>query len=55
MGKTMDKKYLILVDGKLATRRMTLWFALKDKKELEAKGYQRVSVAEEITLKEITQ
>lgn len=52
----MNRKYLILVDGKLATRRMTLARAIKDKKELEAKGYRLVSVAEEIdTLKEITQ
>lgn len=47
----MDKTYLIYVDGKFAARRATLKFALKDKRELEARGYQRVSVAEAITLK----
>lgn len=47
----MKKTYLILVDGKLAATRLTLTFALKDKFELEKKGYQRVSVAEAITLK----
>lgn len=47
----MDKAYLIYVDGKLAARRATLKFALKDKYELESKGYLRVSVAEAITIK----
>lgn len=47
----MNKAFLIYVDGKLAARRQTLYFALKDKRELESKGYQRVSVAEAITFK----
>lgn len=44
----MNRPYLILVNGKLAKRRMTLAFAMKDKKELEAQGYKNVSIAEEI-------
>ncbi len=44
----MEKKYLIYVNGVLAKSRKTLAFALKDKAELEAKGYRNVSIAEKL-------
>ncbi len=39
-----DNKYLIYVDGVLAKSRMTYAFALKDKYELEKKGYKKVTI-----------
>jgi len=41
----MERRYQVLVDGRLAKTRKTFAFALKDKTELEAKGYKQVSVA----------
>ena len=39
------RPYLILVDGRLAKRRKTYAFAMKDKRELETEGYNMVSIA----------
>lgn len=44
----MTRSYLIFVNGVLAKRKLTLAGAMKALRELEAKGYQKVSVAEEI-------
>lgn len=44
----MTKRYLVLVDGRLAERKLTFSGALRLKKELESKGYLKVSVAEEL-------
>ena len=41
----MERRYIILVGGVLAKTRKTLQFALKDKKELEMKGFKNVSIA----------
>lgn len=45
----MTKMYLVMVDGKVAKKRGTLSFALKDKADLVNKGYKNVSVAYEIS------
>lgn len=44
----MDRPYLILVDGKLAERRLTLAKAKKRAQELRDKGYRLVSLAEAV-------
>lgn len=41
----MTKNYIILVNGTLAKTRKTMNFAVKDKAELEAKGYTNVVIA----------
>ncbi len=46
----MERPYLILVNGVLAKRRITLAGALKVKKELESRGFKGVSVAETLTI-----
>ncbi len=40
-----DNKYLIYVNGVLAKTRMTYAWALKDKYELEGKGYKKVTIS----------
>jgi hypothetical protein len=48
--KPMTKRYVILVNGVKAKERLTLAFALKDVKDLVAKGYKNVSVAEKLDI-----
>lgn len=44
----MEKPYLILVDGKLADRKLTLAGAKKRAEELKGKGYNQVSIAHDL-------
>jgi hypothetical protein len=44
----MEKKYIVLVNGVKATEKGTLGMALKRARELKAKGYNNVSVAEKM-------
>ena len=44
----MERKYIVLVNGVKAKERMTMKFALQDVKELQSKGYNKVSIAEKL-------
>lgn len=44
----MTRAYLILVDGKLAKRKLTFVGAKQSVKDLQARGYKSVSIAMDI-------
>lgn len=49
---TIKRKYLVFVNGQKAKERLTLAFALKDKKDLESKGLNGVSIGYKLESKE---